>query len=139
MNIIYQKIGELFCGPGGGGLGASMSKLLLPNKTIRMRHIWATDYDEDSCNTYKQNIEEFEKKELKLNKPISVIKEDINLLNLRDVNKFEKIDGLLFGFPCNDFSIVGEKKGTDGKFGPLYKHGITILERKDNPFSFNLS
>ena len=132
-NIEYQTIGELYCGPGGGGLGASMSKLSLGSKTIRMRHIWATDYDKNSCETYKQNIEKYEKNELKINRPILVINEDINNINLNENGPFEKVDGLLFGFPCNDFSIVGETKGTDGKFGPLYKHGITILNRKDKP------
>ena len=32
-NIEFQTIGELFCGPGGGGLGASYSRLNLKNKT----------------------------------------------------------------------------------------------------------
>ena len=32
MNIEFQPIGELFCGPGGGGLGASMSELVLDDK-----------------------------------------------------------------------------------------------------------
>ena len=99
-NIEYQTIGELFCGPGGGGLGASMSKLSLGSKTIRMRHIWATDYDKNSCETYKQNIEKYEKNELKINRPILVINEDINNINLNENGPFEKVDGLLFGFPC---------------------------------------
>ena len=132
-NIEFQTIGELFCGPGGGGLGASMSKLVLDNKTIRIRHLWATDYDKDSCDTYKENIEQFEKDDLKINKPILVENDDINNLNLGKAGPFEQVDGLLFGFPCNDFSIVGESKGTDGKFGPLYKHGITVLNRSDKP------
>ena len=59
-NIEFQTVGELFCGPGGGGLGASMSKLTLPEKTIRIRHLWATDYHKDSCDTYKFNLEKFE-------------------------------------------------------------------------------
>ena len=133
MNIEFQTVGELFCGPGGGGLGASMSKLVLDDKTIRMRHLWATDYDKDSCNTYKDNIEKFEKDYLKINSPILVKNDDINQINLKEDGPFKKVDGLLFGFPCNDFSIVGESKGTDGKFGPLYKHGITVLNRNDKP------
>ena len=55
-NIEFQTIGELFCGPLGGGLGASMSILDLNNKIIRLRHLWATDYDKDSCATYKQPV-----------------------------------------------------------------------------------
>ena len=132
-NIEFQTIGELFCGPGGGGLGASYSKLNVDNKTIRMRHLWATDYDEDSCNTYKKNIENYESKEFKINHPITVINDDVNMLDLTTKGPFNTVDGLLFGFPCNDFSIVGESKGTDGKYGPLYKHGIKILNREDQP------
>lgn len=30
--------------------------------------------------------------------------------------------------PCNDFSVVGEQKGFDGTFGPLYSYGIKILK-----------
>ena len=43
------------------------------------------------------------------------------------------MEGFLFGFPCNDFSIVGETKGMSGKFGPLYKQGIRVLSRSDSP------
>jgi len=34
---------------------------------------------------------------------------------------------LAFGFPCNDFSVVGEQKGFDGKFGPLYSYGVKAI------------
>ena len=39
------------------------------------------------------------------------------------------IDALAFGFPCNDFSVVGEQKGFNGTFGPLYSYGIKVLKR----------
>ena len=39
-----------------------------------------------------------------------------------------KVDGFAFGFPCNDFSIVGESKGLDGNFGPLYSYGVSLLK-----------
>ncbi len=39
------------------------------------------------------------------------------------------IDALAFGFPCNDFSVVGEKRGLDGTFGPLYTYGVRIVNR----------
>ena len=39
----------------------------------------------------------------------------------------------MFGFPCNDFSIVGEHKGFDGEFGPLYSYGVRVLEKNSNP------
>ena len=33
------------------------------------------------------------------------------------------------GFPCNDFSLVGQHKGMGGEFGPLYSYGVKVLER----------
>ena len=47
-NTILISIGELFSGPGGGGLGASMSSINLDNKEILIHHKWATDIDEDT-------------------------------------------------------------------------------------------
>ena len=37
------------------------------------------------------------------------------------MKKLKKIDGLIFGFPCNDFSMAGKKQSLKGKYGPLYK------------------
>ncbi len=59
--IIYEKVGELFCGPGGGALGASMSSYQNKSLEVRIKHIWATDYDKDSCETYLKNISKYKK------------------------------------------------------------------------------
>lgn len=131
--VEFQTIGEMFSGPGGGGIGASQSKLKLEDKTIKIRHTWATDYDRDTCDTYLNNISKYEAENLGINEPVKVICDDINNIDLSRNGPFEKVDGLLFGFPCNDYSIVGESKGINGTFGPLYKHGITILNRPDKP------
>ena len=63
-NTKFQLIGELFCGPGGGGIGASASRFENDNLIVRMKHAWATDYDADSCATYKLNIENLNVKTL---------------------------------------------------------------------------
>jgi DNA (cytosine-5)-methyltransferase 1 len=133
--IIFETVGELFCGPGGSGLGASMSRYESDDKIARIKHLWATDYDQDSCNTYKLNIEKYERETLGTNSDIQVINKDINSsgINVGDSEQFPYVDGLIFGFPCNDFSLVGESKGLSGKFGPLYKHGITVLNRTEKP------
>ena len=109
------KLGELFCGPGGLGLGASQASVENNGKKYSIKHIWATDSDKDSCNTYKHNIN-----------TVSVINCDIRKLNF---SQLAKIDALAFGFPCNDFSLVGEQKGMDGEYGPLYTYGIKALEK----------
>lgn len=46
-----------------------------------------------------------------------------------DIEPLGDIDALAFGFPCNDFSVVGEQKGFNGTFGPLYTYGIKVLKR----------
>ncbi len=111
------QLGELYCGPGGLGLGASLAKVKTNNDVYTISHKWANDYDKDSCATYRTNITP--------NNPNSVIRSDIRKLN---VHKLPKITAFAFGFPCNDFSIVGEQKGMNGVYGPLYSYGITILK-----------
>lgn len=45
-----------------------------------------------------------------------------------DMSKLAPIDALAFGFPCNDYSVVGEQKGMDGVYGPLYSYGVKSVE-----------
>lgn len=109
------RLGELFCGPGGIAWGAMNAAI--ENTDYRIVHQWANDYDKDTCNTYRHNICP--------NNPQSVYHEDIRQFNF---SKLAPIDALAFGFPCNDYSVVGEQKGMDGVFGPLYSFGIKALK-----------
>ena len=59
----------------------------------------------------------------------SVICKDIRKLQYIKLEQISGIDALAFGFPCNDFSVVGEQKGMDGVYGPLYEYGIKGLKR----------
>ncbi len=114
-------MGELFCGPGGIALGALNAIAESDKMQYRVRHAWATDYDPDTCATYTNNICEKD--------PESVICGDIRELDLDKLTGISEIDGLAFGFPCNDFSIVGEQKGMSGNFGPLYTYGVEVLKK----------
>ena len=98
------RLGELFCGPGGLAWGAMNAKISDPK--YRIVHQWANDYDQDTCNTYMRNIDGADES--------NVICGDVRKL---DLTQFGDIDGFSFGFPCNDFSVVGEQKGFDGIFG----------------------
>jgi len=109
------RLGELFCGPGGLAYGATTAHIELKN--YRIEHAWANDYDSDTCDTYRHNICP--------NDPDSVICGDVRKIDLENL---PPIDALAFGFPCNDFSVVGEQKGFDGKFGPLYSYGVRVLK-----------
>lgn len=119
METTY-RLGELFSGPGGLALGAKWARFQPNGSTYSISHAWATDYDKDTCETYRRNICP--------ENPESVLCRDIRKLDFEDLAEISEIDGLAFGFPCNDFSVVGEQKGTDGVYGPLYAYGIKALK-----------
>jgi DNA (cytosine-5)-methyltransferase 1 len=116
-SLVTFKLGELFCGPGGLGIGAIASKVRTGDSVYEVQHAWANDYDADTCKTYARNICPGD--------PASVICCDVREL---DIEKLSPIDAFAYGFPCNDFSIVGEQKGFKGRFGPLYTYGINIMD-----------
>jgi DNA (cytosine-5)-methyltransferase 1 len=118
------RLGELFCGPGGIGYAAITAKIVDPE--YKILHAWANDYDKDTCDTFVKNIAKDEK---------TVICQDVRKLDYSRLQKISDIDALAFGFPCNDFSVVGEQKGMEGVFGPLYSYGISAL-RKFKPVWF---
>jgi DNA (cytosine-5)-methyltransferase 1 len=94
------KLGELFCGPGGFAEGA--------RKTRVFEHVWANDIDPMACKTFE------------LNHPnTKVITGDINVEFIPNMKGKKKINGLVFGFPCNDFSLVGKKQKLKGKYGTI--------------------
>ena len=126
-NEIKFTIGEMYCGPGGIGLAAKNSKIKYKNKTYSFQHIWATDNHLDSCMTFQTNIAP------KKNSEFRVICENISE---KLVNKLPYVDGFLYGFPCNDFSNVGESKGLDGNYGPLYSYGIKYIKKNNPKFIF---
>lgn len=119
MANINYRLGELFCGPGGIALGAKNAKVRLNGSFCTISHAWATDYDTDTCETYRKNISP--------KNPDTVICHDIRTLDYEALAAISEIDGLAFGFPCNDFSMVGEQKGIHGNFGPLYSYGVKAL------------
>jgi DNA (cytosine-5)-methyltransferase 1 len=112
------RLGELFSGPGGMGFGASQASLMVGDQQVGFKHAWANDIEADACRTYLRNIPEADRD--------TVYNEDVRTLA---IEKLSAIDCLAFGFPCNDFSVVGEQKGFDGNFGPLYSYGVKVLER----------
>ncbi len=116
-NEVVLRYGELFSGPGGLGLGAKNATVELGGTKLILKHEWASDYDQDSCNTYKNNL---------CNDHGRVICEDIRKL---DIDSLSPVDVFAYGFPCNDFSNVGEKKGFDGSYGPLYTYGVKVLNK----------
>jgi DNA (cytosine-5)-methyltransferase 1 len=113
---IKFKLAELFSGPGGLALGAIRSRAENKETAYSIEPVWANDYDTDTCKTYSRNIHG--------GKSDSIICTPVQEIDFKKVPNF---DMLAFGFPCNDFSIVGEQKGFDGTFGPLYSYGVKAI------------
>lgn len=113
MRLTY---GEYFSGPGGMSLGAELAS----DGLVELEHSWAIDYDPDSVSTYNRNIA-----------PVAVV----NDVRQVSVDRQSRVDLFAFGFPCNDFSVVGAKLGLEGDYGPLYKTGIRVLE-EHQPMAF---
>ena len=72
--------------------------LLKGQKSRGFYHVWANDLDSDTCKTFKNRHPDCE-----------VIRGDVYKEFIKkEMKNMKKIDGLLFGFPCNDFSIAGK-------------------------------
>lgn len=111
------RMGEFFSGPGGMALGAWQAAQDVSRETgeqISLIHQWANDFHPDTEKTYRANI-----------RPTEFISGDVREI---DPKSLVRVDGFAFGFPCNDFSQIGEHRGLDGKFGPLYEQGVEVLK-----------
>lgn len=120
-------LGELFSGPGGIAVGAELAnKSIGKSLDINFLHGWAVDYHEQTIATYLRNVKGATQN--------STICSDVRNISAKQLSKISKIDGFAYGFPCNDFSLVGEHKGIDGNFGPLYSYGVPILHEFNPKF-----
>lgn len=115
-------VGEMFSGPGGIGIALNRAH----SEALSFKHLWATDWDADTCETYRRNV-------LKDTPEATSICEDVRKL---DIDGLPVVDGFLYGFPCNDFSLVGESKGLHGNYGGLFSYGVKYIERANPLFFF---
>ena len=117
MSSQVFKLADLFCGPGGLSLGLiSATTKSGSGEEYKIKSVWANDIDEDSCKTYARNIHGGHSTNV-ICAPVETI----------DFNEVPKFDVVAFGFPCNDFSVVGEQNGFNGKYGPLYAYGVKAI------------
>ena len=115
-------VGEMFSGPGGIGLALNRAK----QAGFAFEHVWSTDWDSDTCRTYERNV-------LRNFPKAQVFCDDVRNL---DIDALPVVDGFLYGFPCNDFSIVGESKGLHGNYGGLFSYGVKYIDRANPLFFF---
>lgn len=110
------RLGELFSGPGGLAFGAQLAKVVKGSESYSVKHVWANDIDEDACKTYRRNIE--------IDDPNMVICAPVQEVDLENL---PAIDAFAYGFPCNDFSVVGEHNGMNGSYGGLFSFGVKAM------------
>lgn len=114
------RLGELYCGPGGLSLGTKLARIVTPKEMYSVEHSWANDIDPDTCATYRRNICPQD--------PDSVVCGPVQELDVDKLCRERPIDCFAYGFPCNDYSVVGERRGMNGRFGPLYSYGVQVLK-----------
>ena len=123
------KLGELFCGPGGLALGAGLTK---PTRSqsgekFSISHVWGVDNDPAAIESYKHNI-------VKKHGGVGLCIDAMEFCKSK-ISDYKRITALAFGFPCNDFSLVGKRHGVNGQYGKLYKAGIEVIKNSE-PFWF---
>lgn len=108
MRTVKKKIKptvvSMFSGCGGMDLGFIQAGYEV---------VWANDFDEDACSTYKHNIGH-------------IVHGDVTTLDVPDI---KDLDVLTAGFPCQPFSNAGSRKGTDDPRGQLYQQTFKFIER----------
>jgi DNA (cytosine-5)-methyltransferase 1 len=107
------KVGSMFAGIGGIDLGF---------KQAGYNIVWANDFDEAACKTYRENFgNEY------------LIEQDIHNI---DVDELADIDILVAGFPCQPFSIAGQQRGFQDKRGNLFFEITRVIDKKRPPIVF---
>lgn len=129
-------VGSLFAGIGGICLGLKNAR----TQNGQYELVWANEIDEYACQTYRINFDH------------TLLEGDINLVInpslATDYGKFNeryyrglqeqllsrKIDILNGGFPCQAFSIAGERKGFDDERGNLFWSIINVVKMLEKRF-----
>ena len=105
---------SLFSGCGGMDLGfkGGFSVFGKEYEENPYEIIFANDIVEEACITYKHNLGH------------EVICQDIREINLEQIPKSDIVIG---GFPCQDFSLAGKRKGLSTERGRLYQEMKKVI------------
>lgn len=106
-------IGSLFAGIGGIDLGFVQAGF---------ETVWANELNADACKTYCRNFPN-----------VRLIEGDVRNL---DIGSLPYVDVITAGFPCQPFSICGQKKGFDDARGNLFFEIIRIVDALQPPVIF---
>ncbi|MFH0910205.1 MAG: DNA (cytosine-5-)-methyltransferase, partial [Planctomycetota bacterium] len=105
------KFIDLFCGIGGFRYAIEYAARKLG---LHAECVFSSDIDEECQKVYKENFHE---------KPYG----DITKVSAKSIPNH---DFLLAGFPCQPFSIIGNRKGFEDARGTLFFEIARIIEAK---------
>ena len=111
------RVGEMFSGPGGIGVALNCTR----HAGMSFEHVWAVDYDADTCRTFKTNV-------LRYCPDTVCICEDVRKI---DIDALPETDGFLF-----DILLGEETKNRNGIFEGLYTYGVKYIDRVNPLFFF---
>lgn len=101
------KIGSMYAGIGGIDLAFQQTGFEV---------VWANETDKNACKTYRHNFSN-----------IVLVEDDIRNINAESIPNF---DILTAGFPCQSFSVCGNRKGFADERGNLFFEIMRIADKK---------
>ena len=116
---------SLFAGCGGLDLGFTGGFEVL-NKKYAKRNFdltWANDFEKNACLTFSKYFN----KEIVCADIVEVLKG--NYPDLFSNKMPKKADVVIGGFPCQDFSLAGKRRGFNSKRGNLYQSMVEVVRR----------
>lgn len=107
MTVAKPKVCSLFAGIGGIDLAFAQAGFEI---------VWANEIDKDACKTYQHNF------------PDTILSEyDIRKIKASSIPDFNILTA---GFPCQSFSVCGNKKGFEDERGNLFFEIMRFADEK---------
>ena len=109
---------SMFSGCGGMDLGflGGFSTLGTIYPKNRYKIIWANDFNQAACRTYRANLGH-----------------DVHVGSIWDVMHSlpvaDDVDVVIGGFPCQDISVNGKRQGISGNRSGLYRAMVEVVKR----------
>lgn len=115
MNEKKFKIGSICCGLGGFDLGC---------KNVGFETVWAIDIMKEACDSFKENF------------PNSLVINE-NAHTIEDFSELGFVDGLIFGPPCQGFSLANTRRNVNDSRNLVYKACLkAVAQTKPKFFIF---
>ncbi len=117
MSEKIYKVVSLFSGCGGMDLGfeGGFTYLNKSYKSNPFEIIYSNDFEKNACETYDYNFKN------------KIVCQDIHNIDDKSIPECDVVIG---GFPCQDFSLAGKRKGFNSQRGQLYKEMLRVVKSK---------